>query len=86
VYSCSNKCTEKTTHTVFSSFKQPAVSDCYCDKACNDVFEDCCSNYEQSCSMKLTYIDDFYKQKSNWRCVIMKVNTGKCARPKGSWI
>ena len=88
VYSCSNKCKEKTTHFVFSSFKQPAVSDCYCDKACNDVFEDCCSDYEQSCSMnsKLIDIDEFYKQKSNWRCVTMKVSTGKCSRPKGSWI
>ena len=88
VYSCSNKCKNKTTHNIFSSFIRPAaVSDCYCDKACDDVFQDCCSDYKQSCSMNTKLIDDdFYKLKSNWRCVTMNVNTGSCSSRRGSWI
>ena len=89
VYSCSNKCKDKTEHSIFSSISQPSAdSDCYCDKACNDLFNDCCSDYKQSCSMnsKSNDFDDFYQMSGKWRCVTMNVNTGGCSQKKGSWI
>ena len=87
VLSCSNKCTNTTTYGIFSSFRYQALDDCYCDKACNDVFMDCCSNYEQSCSMNSEAgTDDFYKHKSSWRCTTMNVSMGGCAVERGLWM
>jgi hypothetical protein len=90
VYSCSNKCKNKTEHSVFSSKIQPSAgSDCYCDKACNDVFNDCCSDYKQSCSMNSKLkadFDDFYRLDDKWRCETMNVNTGGCSKPRGLWV
>lgn len=89
VYSCSNKCNENTTHSIFSSLNnKQTVSVCYCDKSCDAVFRDCCSNYKESCSANstLTDTDDFYKRKDKWRCITMKVDTGGCLSSEGSWM
>ena len=89
VYSCSNKCEENTTHSIFSSSNsKQTISDCYCDKSCDAVFWDCCGNYKESCSAnsKSTDNDDFYKRKGKWRCITMKVDTRGCLRSEGSWM
>ena len=87
-YSCSSKCRENTTYDRFSSFIRTAGRDCYCDKACDDIFQDCCADYEQSCSVnsKLKSNDDFYKRERNWRCIRMQISSRSCTVQKGFWV
>ncbi|XP_028407228.1 uncharacterized protein LOC114529641 [Dendronephthya gigantea] len=89
VYSCKNKCKQETTYDIFSSLNSPSSQrDCYCDRGCNNIFYDCCSDYRQACSMYSTLRenDDFYKLKNSWRCTTINVNAGKCARRRGAWM
>ena len=88
VYSCTNKCKQETTHDIFSSVNSPSSQkECYCDKGCNDIFYDCCSDYKEACSMYSTVRndDDFYQLRNSWRCTTIYVHTGKCVQRRGSW-
>lgn len=89
-YSCNKKCTDGVKFTVYSSSNSPRQEDCNCDHACNEVFGDCCGDFERSCPIakkNLTNLFDYFPQHNAWRCVYFPIHGDGCStEPRGSWM